>query len=160
VALGFSRRFIPINYDYSIKTRELVQHSISNGLTTMLHLAEKKIIVPTHKAEIEIDGNDAARLMNFSNDLANNIGWIPINTHTKKRVTKNHKTNRLPLGPDEFRPKAFFTGKQIEFSPHIVLRTLAKAHALREGRNLVNESDMEFIMQLIAFTRFDQPVML
>lgn len=164
VALGFNRRFLPINYDYGLKTREQVQYSISNGFTTMLHLVEKKILVPSHKVEVEISSKDAARLMTFSNDLANNIGWVPINSHSNKKLRKplrdGRGVKRQAQAPEEFAPRALFTGKQIEFSPHIVLRTLAKAHALREERTLVNEYDMDFIMRLIAFTRFDQPVML
>ncbi len=162
VALGFNRRFLPINYDYGIKTREQVQYSISNGFTTMLQLAEKKIIIPPHRLDVEISAKDAARLMAFSNDLAVNIGWVPINAHAKKRVSKRdgRGVKRQAQTPEEFAPRALFTGKQIEFSPHIVLRTLVRAHALREERKLVNEYDMDFIMRLIGFTRFDQPVML
>lgn len=143
-ALGFSRRFLPINYDYSLKTREQIQFSIANGLTTMLHLAEKKIHPPAI-TDIEIDEESSTRIMNFSNTLAENIGWIP---YRSKR-------------PDhQFKPKAIFSGKQIEFSPHIVLRTLARAHALRDGRKKVENVDIEFCMTTISFTRFDQPVML
>lgn len=144
IALGFNRRFLPLNYDYGLQTREKIQLSISNGLTTMLHLAEKKIHQP-HKTDVKITDECSTRLMMCSNDLANNIGWIPTRAKTKD---------------NQFKPKAIFTGKQLEFSPHIVLRTLARAHALRDGRHSVDDDDIIFCMKVIAFTRFDQPVML
>lgn len=164
-ALGFNRRFLPINYDYGIRTRELVQMSIANGVTTMLQLIEKKMIIPLHRTDIHIPDNLASRISRYSDDLANNIGWVATRSgrsrsHMSKpqqeRVEANRQTRQTH--DDEFKPKAIFTGKQMEFSPHIVLRTLARAHALRIGRHDVTEDDLEFLMKVIAFTRFDQPV--
>lgn len=142
LALGFNRRFIPINYDYSLHTREQIQTSIASGLTTMLQLTERKVHAP-QITDIKISDDHSTRLMMISNDLAVNIGWIAIKP-------KNNG--------NQFKPKAIFTGKQIEFSPHIVLRTLARAHALRAGRLEVANDDILFVMKVIAFTRFDKPV--
>lgn len=142
VALGFSRRFLPVNYDYSLSTREKIQRSIAAGLTTMLQLAEKRIVPPA-VTDVHISDEHSIRLMNFSHELATNIGWIAV-----------------PNRKDISKPKAINTGKQIEFSPHIVLRTLARAHALRGKRNEVTEDDIIFCMKVIGFTRFDQPVQL
>jgi hypothetical protein len=144
-ALGFSRRFLPINYDYSLPTRERIQRSIAADLVSMLHLAEKAIHPPETLQPVEISEQCSNRIMAFSHELATNIGWIP----AKGRYRDN-----------QFKPKAIFTGKQIEFSPHLVLRTLARAHALRDGRLIVEDSDIEFVMKAIAFTRFDMPVSL
>jgi hypothetical protein len=164
LALGFNRRFIPINYDYSLKTREKVQLSIANGLTTMLHLAEKKISIPKQKINVQINEECSARIRGYSGELATNIGWIPSRGRQRGRpAPKKDEPARVvehSSKHEEFKPKAIFTGKQIEFSPHIVLRTIARSHALREGRDLVNESDLEFVMQMIEFTRYDKPVML
>lgn len=143
-ALGFNRRFIPINYDYSLQTRERIQLGIANGGVTMLQLLEKEIVPPS-EVQVSIDPNFSTRLMMFSNELATNIGYIA--SHSKK----NDK---------DFKPRAVFTGKQMEFSPHLVLRTLARAHALKNGRSEVSEADIVFCMKVISFTRFDQPVML
>lgn len=148
-ALGFNRRFIPINYDYSLLTREKIQISIANGLTTLLQLMEKKIDIS--KVEfVSISEVHSSRLEKFSQELAHNIGWMPL------RQKYSHGRN----GDEQFRPRAIFTGKQLEFTPHLVLRTLARAHALRDGRKEVTEDDVTFCMKVIAFTRFDQPVML
>jgi hypothetical protein len=144
-ALGFSRRFLPINYDYSLPTREKIQRGIANGLVTMLHLAERNITAPERNINVAISEEESNRIMSYSHDLATNIGWLPAKGRSRE---------------GQFKPKAIFVGKQIEFSPHIVLRTLARAHALRDGRREVNDSDLEFVMKVIAFTRFDQPVML
>lgn len=157
-ALGFNRRFLPINYDYGIRTREQVQMSIASGLTTMLHLAEKKILVPKQRAAIEIPENLSLRISNYSQDLANNIGWVA--TRSGRSKMSQSQRQRDDSEQTEFKPKATFMGKQIEFSPHIVLRTLARAHALRNGRGEVNGDDLEFLMKAIQFTRYDQPVQL
>lgn len=143
VALGFSRRFLPVNYDYSLATKEKIQNSIAAGLTTMLQLAEKRLTMPATFANVAIDDNQSNRLMNFSHDLATNIGWTAV--PNRKNINQ---------------PKAVNTGKQIEFSPHIILRTMARAHALRDKRPEVLDADIEFCMKLIGFTRFDQPVQL
>lgn len=143
VALGFARRFLPINYDYSLGTKEKIQHSIAAGLTTMLQLAEKRLVTPPPIVNVKIDDGQSNRLMHFSHDLATNIGWTAV--PNRKNINQ---------------PKAINTGKQIEFSPHIILRTMARAHALRDGRLEVTDEDIEFCMKLIGFTRFDQPVQL
>jgi hypothetical protein len=146
VALGFNRRFLPVNYDYSLRTREFINNSISLGETTSLHLPDKKISIPGKKIDIGIGEEDSQRLKVFSGELAECIGWVGV------RSRQN--------GHSEAKPRAVFTGRQLEFSPHIILRTLARAHALRDGRGVVNSDDVEFIMKMISFTRFDHPVML
>lgn len=166
IALGFNRRFLPINYDYGLRTREQVQRSIAGGMTTMLQLAEKKLVIPDRLVDVQIDSINSTRILTYSNDLATNIGWVGINTRSKGRKPKpgempqQSPQQRNTGDQHDFRPRAIFTGKQIEFSPHIVLRTLARAHALRSNRETVTEDDLEFLMKLIQFTRFDQPVQL
>jgi hypothetical protein len=144
IALGFSRRFLPINYDYGLPTREKIQFSIADGLTGMLQLVERKLPKRDH-VDVAIPNEFGRRLMNYSSELATNIGYIPA------KVRGNS---------GRFQNKAVFVGKLVEFSPHIVLRTMAQAHALMEDRREVNEDDMVFCMKLISFTRFDQPVLL
>jgi hypothetical protein len=152
VAMGFSRRFIPINYDYGLPTREKIQITISEGLITMLQLAGKKL--PIHPiTDIRISKEHSQRLMMYSNDLAVNIAWIP---QRGKMQARRDKGTATPT----FQNRAVFTGKQVEFSPHLVLRSLASAHALLVNRTEVNEDDLIFCMKVISFTRFDQPVML
>lgn len=167
IALGFNRRFLPINYDYSLRTREQVQRSIAKGSTTMLHLSEKKLAIPTGLIDVTISDGNSNRISTYSNELATNIGWVGVNSRNRGGGRKSAKSSDAEVKPPankhdqhEFRPRAIFTGKQIEFSPHIVLRTLARAHALRNGREFVSEDDLEFLMKVIQFTRFDQPVQL
>jgi hypothetical protein len=142
VNLGFSRRFLPINYDYGIFTRDKIQQSIATGLTTMMQLAEKTIKVP-EITTVTLSHSHSEKLLTYSHELASNIGWVAV-----------------PNRHDSTKPKAINTGKQIEFSPHIILRTIACAHALRSGSRQVSDDDIMFCMKMIQFTRFDQPVML
>jgi hypothetical protein len=141
VALGFARRFIPINYDYSLATRDKIQKSIAAGLTTMLQLAERKIHRPPEACNVEISEAYSQDLATYSHELANNIGWVAV-----------------PNKREPSKPKAWHTGKQMEFSPHVILRTVARAHALKSGRMIVGEEDINFTLKLISFTRFDRPV--
>lgn len=141
-ALGFSRRFIPINYDYSLATREIIQKNISLGAITAMQLVEKKIKKPT-VLNSTISEEDSNRIMGFSMELAHNLGWIA----TRSKIGR-------------FEPKAVFAAKHLEFSPHITLRSLARANAIKHGRTVVSEEDIIFCMKVIGFTRFDRPVML
>jgi len=139
-ALGFSRRFLPINYDYSLMTRLKIQKAIAEGKIGGMPLQPKKINAPPD-SEVNISQEQADILMVFSNELAVNIGWVPL---------------RGKYQNNEYKPRALFTGKQMEFSPHVILRTLARAHALRDGRTTVDDGDMNFVTRLIQFTRYDQ----
>ncbi len=137
--LGFSRRFIPIYYEYTLETRQKIQKSISNGHTTLLQLMPLDLKVPDRPVDTSI-GKFAMQIQGISDELATNIGYIP--KYSKKNaVGKN----------------AAFIGKQLEFTPHLSLRSLARAHALRAGRKSVDESDMKFLMDLIMYTRYDRP---
>ena len=143
VALGFSRRFLPLNYDYSLSTKEKINRAIADNLVTNLQLVLKNIKVPPRSANVNIDNESSQRIMNLSHELATNMGWTPI--VNRKDVNK---------------PKAINLGKHMEFSPHITLRTLARAHALRSNRNVVLDEDVTFCMKVISYTRYDQPAQL
>jgi hypothetical protein len=150
-ALGFNRRFLPINYDYSLITRQRIQQAISIGLVSLLQLPDRKIKNGGGQYSIEISKDKSDQLVDFSNQLAINIGYIPVRSRGNQHTAH---------GDEAPKPKSYFIGKQMEFTPHIVLRTLARAHALRDDRREVNEDDILFCMKVIQFTRFDQPVML
>lgn len=136
--LGFNRRFLPIYYDYSLETRQKIQHSIQIGTTTLLQLCERNIKTPKHPHPVEISEEIANKIQIVSAELAENIGWIP------------HRSKSGKL-------QARHIGKQLEFSPHLALRSMARAHALRAGREEVTSKDLDFLMKLLEFTRYDQP---
>lgn len=136
--LGFSRRFIPIYYEYTLETRQKIQESIVSGGTTLMQLLPKNLKVPNKPQATEV-GALASKIQAISDELATNIGYVPVRTRKSSKV------------------KAAFIGKQLEFTPHLALRTLARAHALRDNRKVVNEDDLKFLMSVINFTRFDRP---
>lgn len=141
--LGFSRRFMPIYYDYTLETRQKIQDSIMNGGTTLLQLIPREMLTPKKMSHTAI-GSYGEKIKAVSDELATNIGYVP--SFSRKQVASKEK--------------AAFIGKQLEFTPHLALRTLARAHALRDGRNEVNDRDMKFLLDLIGFTRFDRPGLL
>lgn len=142
--LGFSRRFMPVYYDYTLETRQKIQDSIVNGGTTLLQLIPRVMHTPkTITADATI-GSYADRIRSISDELATNIGYVP--SYSKRNVASTGKSA--------------FIGKQLEFTPHLALRTMARAHALRDSRKDVTEVDIKFLLDMIAFTRFDRPGML
>lgn len=145
--LGLNRRFLPIYYEYSLDTRQRIQDRIQAGTVTLRQLAAKELIITADYSPVSI-GSSGMRIQSLSDELATNMGWIPASSRKKRE-----------LHPDEQGEgkKAYFTGKALEFSPHLALRSMARAHALRDGRNEVSEADTEFLIRLIGFTRFDRP---
>lgn len=140
--LGFNRRFLPIYYDYGLGTRQKINVAIMTGKVTLLQLARSAIPMPKRECDVTIATPVAIRIQSLSDELATNIGWVPI--------------SRRGGG----KSGAIFTEKQLEFSPHLALRSMARAHALREGRGTVGDDDLNFLLKLIGFTRYDRPGML
>lgn len=143
--LGFSRRFMPIYYDYTLETRQKIQDSIVNGGTTLLQLMPRTMHTPKMLSGTDI-GDYGDRIKAVSDELATNIGYVPSFSKSK--------------GASAAGKGALFIGKQLEFTPHLALRTLARAHALRDGRKEVSDADMKFLLNMIGFTRFDRPGLL
>jgi len=142
--LGFSRRFMPIYYEYTLETRQLIQESIVNGGTTLLQLVPRIMNTPRAIISNTLIGEYGDRIRLISDELATNIGYVP--SYSKRNVASTGKSA--------------FIGKQLEFTPHLALRTMARAHALRAERKDVNDADIKFLMDMISFTRFDRPGML
>ncbi len=115
--LGFNRRFIPIYYDYSLQTRQKINTAIMGGYVTLLQLARAAIPMPKKLQEVNISNAMGQRIQLLSDELANNIGYIP--SRREKGVKGSHGGAR-------------FIGKQLEFTPHLALRSMGRAHALRE----------------------------
>lgn len=137
--LGFSRRFLPVYYEYTLETRHKIQESIASGETTLLQLLPNDVKIPSIKGEVSI-GTYSAKIQSISDELATNIGYIPKRGHAGKA-----------------KAAADNIGKQLEFTPHLALRSMARAHALRDGRKIVNDADIKFLMNLIQYTRYDRP---
>jgi hypothetical protein len=153
--LGFTRRCLPIFYDYGIKTRKLIQESIANGKVTFRQLEERELKVKGAKFPISI-GNFAGELERLSNELAEHNGWLPTMRNKKGRRHNANESNHAEEASGQ-KSHAYYIGKQLEFSPHLALRSMAAAHAIREQRENVTASDIDFVERLLSFTRYDRP---
>lgn len=148
-ALGLTRRFLPLYYEYSLATRRKIQDSISNGHTTALQLQAKNLRLPREKKEIYITENFANEIKDLSKELADNLALVPLPSKYKSRKKADVEDN----GKVKFAPLA----KQLEFSPHITLRSLAKANALKHERWEVEREDIDFLVEVMGYTRIDRP---
>lgn len=152
--LGISRRFIPVFFTYGIRTRELIQKSISSGKTTLQQLQEKKIFLPDQKRwpiKIEIPSSASDRIERLSREMAEHLSFHP---HWEKSFNGGAGSN------ESWKIVPFRGATPIEFTPHMILRAMAQAHALRAGRRVVKESDTDFLIQFINFCNYSNPVQL
>ena len=152
--LGIGRRFIPIHFSYGPGTRMKVQDSIKNGNTTLAQLQKKKVILPDQKKwpiDIEVSQIISDRLVILSRDMADALAVQP---QWQKSYDNGRGSNESwKIVPVRGQPP-------IEFTPHMILRSLARAHALRAGRKAVKDTDLEFIIKFVPFINYGVPVML
>lgn len=139
---GFARRFIPVHYNYSTSTLMRAQERITRQEIKRLPLPEKAMIMPEKAVNPTLRDREAVKISNLSGDLARNLGGIParLKLPSMKPTVMHHTI--LPL------------------DPHLVLQAMAKAHALKEKRAVVNEDDLRFLEKLIDFTDYEHPVRL
>jgi len=151
--LGIGRRFIPVFFGYGPKTREQVQDSIRDGATTLCQLEPHDIALPPltkWPLEVGVENGQAERIRNLSRDMADALAF-----HPQWVQDKNEKTRAMSWQIQPFRG-----APPIEFTPHMVLRAMAQAHALREGRDVVQHDDVEFCMDFVQFMNYGLPVLL
>jgi hypothetical protein len=141
-SIGLIRRFLLINYDYSPETRRTGRDQIKTGKTTGLPLpelsignqAEEHSIITTPEIESSIE---VAAL-----ELAKNMGY---------NIARDYKTQRVTW---------HLINPALEFSPMVTLRCMTKAHAYMQGRMKVDQSDVEFLFKMLAFTKPDAPAII
>lgn len=151
--LGIGRRFVPVFFGYSPKTREQVQDSIRDGGTTLCQLAPHAIKLPPRDKwpfEIVTNGTSAERLRNLSRDMADALSFHP---QWEKILDAKSRNTSWQIVP-------FRGAPPIEFTPHMVLRAMAQAHALRDKRHEVNDADVDFCMDFVQFMNYSLPVLL
>jgi hypothetical protein len=149
--LGIGRRFIPIFFGYSISTRERVQSSIKSGNTTLRQLQHKKITLPPQAKwpiKVEINKLTSDRLQLLSRDMAESLAFHPQWQKTYNGDGSNEVWKIMPTRGVT----------PIEFTPHMILRSMAEAHALRAGRRAVRDADVEFVIKMVTFTNYSLPV--
>jgi hypothetical protein len=152
--LGIGRRFIPVFFGYSISTRERVQNSIKSGNTTMRQLQHKKIMLPPQAKWpiiIEVSKEISGRLQLLSRDMAEALAFHP-------QWQKSYDNGKGSNESWKIMPTRGTT--PIEFTPHMILRSMASAHALRAGRRVVRDVDVDFAIKMVTFTNYSLPVQL
>jgi hypothetical protein len=149
--LGIGRRFVPLFFNYGIKTRELVQDSIRDGATTLCQLEPRIVELPdrdTWPFEISTENGQAERLRILSRDMSSALSYYP---QWEKVMDRENRTNSWQIIP--------YKGTEpIEFTPHMVLRAMAQAHALRDKRAEIGKQDVDFCIRLVEFMNYAQPV--
>lgn len=141
-ALGFKRRFLPIFFDYSAKTRSEVQAKIRNGHPVIIEIKRNPLSAKPVLTEIQIKPNSkqAFAIESLSITLATNLAYYP---------KRDRKTGEIEAAPGH---------PFIEYSPHHVLRTMARAHALRDKRRVVLNKDVDFLAGMIDFCKYGSPI--
>jgi hypothetical protein len=145
--LGIGRRFCYLFFGYCYNTRSLVQTQIANGEVTLQQLIPRKLELPDVKEwplHIIIRESFAIDIREISREMAENMSFQP-------KWTKEESGWVI---------KPFRGQSPIEFTPHMMLRTMAQGHALRDKRMIVNDDDIEFLKRFVAFTNYATPVQL
>jgi hypothetical protein len=142
--LGIGRRFCYLFFGYCYATRSAIQDQIQNGTVTLQQLMPKHLSLPDVKEwplTIVIRELEASAIREMSREMAENMSYHP------KWVREDAAWVIKP-----------FRGlSPIEFTPHMMLRTLAQGHALRDKRMIVNGDDIDFLKKFVAFTNYATP---
>lgn len=138
--LGFKRRFIPIFFEYSAKTEAEVQSAIRRGKSTAITIRKNPLPKNITSRPVKINSREGHALENFSVKLSSNLSYHP---------AREKKTGKLISIPG---------GNFLPYSPHNLLRTMASGHAILKNRNAVNQSDVDFVAEMIDFCKYGHPV--
>ena len=143
---GFKRRFLPLFYTYSMQTRQRVNGEIREGNITLKQLTKKKIELPKTLATVAISKEEGLRIEAMSLQLADSLSWSAqrFRDPESKRIFVRAVAGAMPM----------------EFTPHLILRSLASTNALKHRRGKVGPKDIEFLSMTINFTRYGSPVQL
>jgi hypothetical protein len=140
-ALGLRRRVIPFFYEYSFKTIEIIQEEIRKGkvhrqIETMgvIHSKNGNRVSPV----ISVEHSHA--LKELSSRLAILLG------KTKVRLSSN--------GLSKYK---WITDTIAPIDPHMLLRTIAQANALKHKRGRVENVDVEFAVDFCDFCDPERP---
>ncbi len=143
--LGFVRRFLPIHYAYNPNTISAAQKAVKSGKINGKSLPPIKLIEPKQKVNPIIPDNFATEIEMQSVYLGNHLGVNVMIQKEQGQPWKRTFVGGVPVLP---------------MAPHIILRTMAQARALKNGRGKVDESDIIFIRSLVGFANPMMPVQL
>jgi hypothetical protein len=135
-ALGLRRRIIPVFYTYSYATKVELQGLVREGKIHSTPATRIPLKFKPQPARPIIGNEEAEQIEKHSSTLAFNLGKL---SFVENKVRKWHIKEVVPI------------------SPHVTLRTLAMAHALRRDSGRVGKEDLEFLVQFIEFTDPEKP---
>lgn len=136
-ALGLRRRIIAVFYTYTNETQNALLALVRQDKINATNF--KPFVFSTNGVNLAcpvISNDNKMKLESHAKDFAVNLGRLSfMDGDIKKWVV----ANVMPI------------------SPLVTLNTLARAHALRDGRAEVNAKDMSFIEKFIGFTNPQEP---
>jgi len=136
-ALGLRRRIIPLFFKYTIETTRHLQKLVREGRIHSIPPPTVKLRL-NQKAKPAISDNHLLTIESLSIRFSILLGKLKMD----------------PRG--ESIPK-WYVREVVPIAPQITLNTLAKAHALRDDRGTVTESDMDFIARFLDFCDPEHP---
>jgi hypothetical protein len=145
--LGIGRRFTPLFFNYGLPTRISIQKEISNGGVTLEQLLPYPVVLPPPPCwpvKINIEEKESDRLRELSREMSENLSYQP----------------RWEREDGNYVIRPFRGTSPLEFTPHMVLRTLAQGRALSDRKIRVHAEDVDFVMEVVRFTNYGVPVQL
>ena len=138
-SLGMLRRFLLINYDYSFETRlegrKIIRmEKATSAFLGKINLQPKQVLttIPI-RSEIDIKIEQIA---------------VQLATHLGVKLIRDYKTHTIKWNA---------LNPALEFSPIVVMRTMARAHAITRDSLKVSEQDVDFLIDLLKFTNPQSP---
>jgi hypothetical protein len=141
--LGMIRRFLPVHFTYTQQTISLAQKDIRQGRVTSKALPHVVLQKPPTNSSPIITTEAANQIEMMSVFLGQNLGVGSILKKGNQNEWKRDYVQGTPVLP---------------MAPHIILRTMAQARALKERRMKVDDSDITFLRGLVDFTNPINPV--
>lgn len=146
--LGISRRIIPLFFNYSFPTRLKIQEEIKRDRVTLQQLTHKNIELPKQAKwpiSVVVNQKESSAIELLSMEMVKNLSFQP--------AWVRQPDQSLIVRPKQGDPP-------LEFTPHMVLRSMACGHALRAGRRTLTKSDIDFVTHFVGFTNYATPVLL
>lgn len=144
---GLKRRFVPVFYTYTMTTRMKINEAIRNGNVTLKQMPKKKVALPKKQCTISIASAEAQAIEGLALMMAQNLSFQP------QWVNNGREDKKIFVKPAPGEPA-------LEFTPHLVLRSLAMARARKQNRSYVAKDDVSFLASTIDFCRYGAPVQL
>lgn len=134
-ALGLSRRVIPIFYKYTSETVAKLQRLVRDGKIHASFGAARQFELPP-LCKPALNATPPLELEMLSTYLSQHLGKLG---YFHKGIKKWQMKEVVPI------------------SPHVTIRTLAMAHALRRKSMKVEQPEIDFITSFISFTDPETP---